>query len=104
MKFDRTKVLNEPEVLPELKPLQADFLKDRFVDLEKIRFHMENKEFQEVEKITHNWKGFSAPYGFPFLADMAQALEADLKEGKDIDSTGFVQGIEEYLRFKEQKI
>ncbi len=102
MNFDRTKVLNEEQGLPELKPLQADFLKDRKADLQKIKFHMEKNEFQEVEKITHNWKGFCAPYGFAYLADVAKALENDIKSGQSIEADQFVQDIEEYLKFKEE--
>ncbi len=83
-----------------LEDFVEEFLQDRTQELSKIKLFCENKDFQEISKLAHKWKGFSAPYGFNYLGELAKRIqkacdEADYKVLKDS-----ILEIEEYLKAK----
>ena len=101
IQFDKNLVQKErPD--EGLEPLQADFLVKREKELLELKTFVNNQNLDPVLEISHNWKGFSLPYGFQTLGTLAKSLE-DAAKKEDYDQVNeLVFNIEEYLKLKKQ--
>lgn len=61
-------------------------------------------DLQSLQKIAHQWKGFSEPYGFKTLGLLAAELEQKAKAGDEAECHRILNEIEEYLALKEKHI
>lgn len=70
------------QMVSELIP---SFLKNKQTDLQFIRSLLEEKKYDEIKKLGHNWKGACASYGFHYLSEVGKQFE-DLADRKDDDN------------------
>ena len=74
-------IANEPSE-PGLEPFVPQFIKDRLTEISTL---LESKNMKNIQSKAHEWKGFSAPYGFSNLERMARLIEkSDLEASLSI--------------------
>lgn len=96
-------ILNESPELG-LEPFLMDFLTKRQEEISEIQVAISLNNFKAIKTISHNWKGFSKPYGFFLLYDFAQQLEMHT-DNRDLESCSrLLTQIEKYLELKETQI
>jgi len=64
-------IANEPPE-PGLELFVPQFIKDRLTEIQEL---LESKNMKNIQLKAHEWKGFSAPYGFSNLERMARTIE-----------------------------
>jgi len=73
---------------PGLEPFVPKFIEDRLTEISTL---IEGKEIGAIKSVAHQWKGFSRPYGFSKLEEIAISIEKSdldgalklLKQAKD---------------------
>ncbi|HAG90894.1 MAG TPA: hypothetical protein DCL41_03440 [Bdellovibrionales bacterium] len=94
--------VNWSEETPD--PTLVDFLErfqeNRKKELSDYKTHLENQDFQSLQKLGHNWKGFSRPYGYVALEKMGKTLE---QFAKNSDLQGCQEIFEEFLLYINEK-
>lgn len=58
-----------------LMDLVPNFIQNKFLDLNKINYAIDNKDLETIKKIGHNWKGVCSSYGFNKLAEIGKKFE-----------------------------
>ncbi|MEC9281608.1 MAG: Hpt domain-containing protein [Bdellovibrionota bacterium] len=86
---------------PALSEFFEEFITDRKTELKALNKGIKEEDFKFIEDLAHKWKGFSAPYGFAGLAQIAGQLELASKE-KNIEKTKYL--LKEVLDYLEYKI
>ena len=86
--------------LDELKSFQSEFLEDRNAELKNLKQAVETQDFETIKKISHNWKGFSEPYGFHGLAVLSRQIEISAKSQNSNECESYLKDIEKYLEQK----
>ena len=61
--------------LPGFEEFHDEFLATRKVELIVLNEALGRQEFQVLSGYAHKWRGFSAPYGFQELGELANELE-----------------------------
>lgn len=61
--------------LPGFEVFHQEFLTERKAELILLWSALERHDFEVLGQMGHKWKGFSAPYGFQELAELAIKLE-----------------------------
>lgn len=93
-------ILNEA---PEegLESYVDDFLQSRLQELEELKTGLGQNNFDLLKSKAHNWKGFSRPYGFIKLEELAIELEKSALS-KDEDSCDrIIKDVDKYLQIKK---
>lgn len=67
---------------PALIKFRPEFLQNRF---KEITSALSDPDFETMRKLSHNWKGFSRPYGFIELESIAHHLGQKAKS-KDLSA------------------
>ncbi|MCK6597555.1 MAG: Hpt domain-containing protein [Bdellovibrionaceae bacterium] len=65
----------EIPVQREIEALSDFFINSRKKDIVSMEAYLIKENYDELEKIFHNIKGISMPYGYPTIGDLAKALE-----------------------------
>ncbi len=65
-----------------LKDLIPGFLKNKENEIQQLNEMLDQKDFNKVKKLGHNWKGSCPSYGFHYLGDMGKEFE-DLVHNED---------------------
>ncbi len=93
------KILNEK---PEegLEAFVGEFLESRLQDIDRLSSHIAGSEFMAIADLAHNWKGFSRPYGFIKLEEIAQKLEKFAKAQDLENCREMVEEAKIYLQLK----
>lgn len=60
--------------LPGFEKFHAEFLKSRREELIDLDLALKAENFLALSNQSHRWRGFSAPYGFQELAELAEEL------------------------------
>lgn len=92
------------QIAPGLESFAKEFLVDREIQLGQMDRYVQEKKFEEIASLCHQWKSFCAPYGFSGLGDIAIMLE---KSAKEIDKDKCLHLIEEakqYLANRKKQI
>ena len=58
-----------------LKDLIPGFLKNKENEIQQLNEMLDQKDFNKVKKLGHNWKGSCPSYGFHYLGDMGKEFE-----------------------------
>ena len=83
------------EFLVDLIP---NFIKNKIDDLAVLKNAAENRDFETIKKIGHNWKGVCSSYGFKYLGETGKQFEY-LAQHKDLASINLlIDSLPEYLR------
>lgn len=96
-------ILNEQHE-PGLEPFLVDFVIKRFTELEELKSDLAVNNFNNLKSYAHNWKGFSRPYGFIKLEELAIKLEQSAIKQDKLTSAELLQEIEYYLKHKKEAI
>lgn len=92
--------------LEGLESFVPGFLEDRKKELSTYKpasNSSSNVDLQALQKVAHQWKGFSEPYGFKTLGLLAADLETKAKDGDQEECQRLLNEIDEYLQLKEQQ-
>lgn len=98
--FDKNTVINEK---PDegLESFQKDFWISRKAEILEVAAALEEKSYNAVLKVSHNWKGYSQPYGFLTLGELAKDLESAAKIKNHSECLNLLKNIELYLDLKK---
>lgn len=69
--------------------------------MQKINSLIETSDYEGVQKMAHDWKGFAEPYGFGRLAKMAASLEDHAKLRNPQKCYVAIKEIEIYMQDKK---
>lgn len=96
--------MRKEEIVPGLEPFVQEFYSDRVQELISFKIFLENKDFESVAKLSHQWKSFCEPYGFGNMGEMAKNLEEASKRDDYNSCLSLVNDIEDYLDKKKHLI
>ncbi len=96
-------ILNERHEVG-LEPFLQDFLKNRFIEIEEIAVALTVNNFSLLKSYAHNWKGFSRPYGFIKLEELAVELESSALAEDFANCRKILFEIKNYLEYKKQAL
>lgn len=83
--------------LPGFEVFYEDFLASRKDELIELMSAVSRDEFKALAQMAHKWKGFSSPYGFQELAELAVLLEDAANEENNPECSRLLQEIGAYL-------
>lgn len=99
-----TKLLEE--IVKNEKPVSGlekytlEFTKDRLQDFEHLNQYILQKDFKSISKVAHQWKGYSEPYGFNYLAELAKELELSCSSENTSKTQELLGVVSLYLNMK----
>jgi HPt (histidine-containing phosphotransfer) domain-containing protein len=101
--FDKNLVLKEA---PDegLESFYKDFLKNRSEELSILNEALQRLDYDTLRKLAHNWKGYSKPYGFDTLAQLAKKLEEASQKGEESNCENILKNISFYLEIKRKHL
>jgi len=101
--FDKSQLeFEKPE--EGLEDFQKEFLESRSEELKKVHILADQGNFDEISKLSHTWKGFSKPYGFEIMGQLAIILEKSSID-KDLDSLSeVIYNLNAYLDLKRKQL
>lgn len=88
---------------PGLEPFVAEFLQDRKAEMKTLQELHGCRDMAGIKKIVHPWKGFSEPYGFKHLGEVAQQVEQAITDNVHCDLSELLVHLNDYLRVKEKQ-
>ena len=91
---------------PSLVSYYEEFLDTRIVELDLIKTALKTKNYKVLVDFAHKWRGFSAPYGFGVLGQIALLLEECLEASNYDGCQSLIDEVEVYLStktFKQKK-
>jgi hypothetical protein len=89
--------------LAGLESFVPGFLRDRRKELDQYLGAGQQLDLVSLQKLAHQWKGFSEPYGFKTLGIFAQELEVKAKAGDQAECHRLLAQIDQYLKIKAQQ-
>jgi HPt (histidine-containing phosphotransfer) domain-containing protein len=92
------------KVVKGLEAHVTEFYETRQKEFDALKEHLSNSDFPAASAITHNWKGFCAPYGFGYLGQLAIELELSLKNKDLVVSQEKIKKIEDYFKAKKIRL
>ncbi len=97
------KILSE-KAEPGLEKFLNEFYNDRVEDLRTINSLMDQGKLTEIGKIAHQWKGYSAPYGFQHLGFLGSELENSCSETNSDTARNLINEVSVYLDLKNKHL
>lgn len=88
--------------IPGLEPFVLEFLHNREHDLVLLKNFYTKQDITEIRKIFHSWVGFCEPYGFNFLAEIANKFYENFETNGISDFDKHLDSIENYLKNKKE--
>jgi HPt (histidine-containing phosphotransfer) domain-containing protein len=83
----RTKpAADQTDVPPEVQELVPGYLKQRDLDLERLRMAIEESDYPAISRLGHQLKGSGTSYGFDEFSEIGSALEHAAKT-HDLEET-----------------
>lgn len=89
-----TETVPVEEMLSDLIP---GFLKNKADDLHYIHEMIEKKDYKQIKKIGHNWKGACPSYGFNYLGEVGKQFEYLVEQEKYDELKALVDTLPAYL-------
>ncbi|MBN8536689.1 MAG: hypothetical protein J0M15_06525 [Deltaproteobacteria bacterium] len=89
----------EIDIELEMKKHSSFFLDSRKNDVDLIKKHSSEHDYKSIQKICHNIKGFSKPFGFPTLAELAIKLDAECSVKNDEKINQITNEMMDYICF-----
>jgi len=95
---------NYEKSLPELEVFYDEFLQKRTSELDILQTALLSKNLSVVANLSHQWKGFCAPYGFGKLATLAIELEKKLESSELEHCFDILTEMKSYLESKTRPL
>jgi HPt (histidine-containing phosphotransfer) domain-containing protein len=86
------------EVEAWLAHLVPRFLANRLKDVETLAAAVRTGDFAAIQRIGHNLKGVAGGYGFAFIAEIGERLEAAANDGSATEATACMNDLDAYVR------
>lgn len=87
-----------------LEEFVPEFLDSRDQDILLLRDALAQDDFESIRRKAHDWKGFSRPFGFLILEDIAKKLEDTAKSKALTECQNLIDEAEKYLQKKREII
>ncbi len=81
-----------------LADLIPGFLKNKTADLDILNQALNEKNFDQIKKIGHNWKGACSSYGFHYLGEVGKQFEILAAEKNDVKLKVILDSLPKYLK------
>ena len=88
---------------PVLEPFLGEYLKGRRDELPLLKERFACSDSEAIQKVLHNWKGGARPYGFGYLAELADEAELSLLDGS-LNMDHLLEKVEAYLGAKAKHL
>lgn len=88
----------------ELEHLVPEFLEKRKKELASLFTWIEEKNYEEIRALTHKWKGYSEPYGFGRLGELAKDMNVAAHSQDHTTALKLFAEMKLYLKGKEAQI
>ncbi|MCO5142331.1 MAG: hypothetical protein M9962_04480 [Oligoflexia bacterium] len=101
--MDMVSAQNSREIPDEgLEIFVEEFITDREKEIQEVHSFFERADFKQIKKVTHKWIGYSEPYGFATLADLAKELNILLDTEDLVRAKAVLLKIETYIKSKKE--
>lgn len=101
--YEKYSKMDSEQLEPALSEFFDDFINERETEIIALQKGISEKDFQLIEELSHKWKGFSAPYGFAGLAEIAGKMENSARNNDIETSDQLAQEVIEYLKYKKSE-
>lgn len=81
----------------DLEELIPDYLKDRHLEIQKLRVALDDSDFEFIERIAHQIKGNAGSYGFDLLSSIGSQMEQDCIKGRYSKLSSYLAQMQDYL-------
>ena len=81
----------------DLEELIPDFLKNRSVDVTRLKEASDNSDFESIRSIGHSLKGVGGGYGFMKITELGAELEKSAKVNDMENIRTCISELENYL-------
>ena len=81
----------------DLEDLIPTFLSNRQKDIATMRLSLTTGDYEQIRIIGHSMKGFGSGYGFDFVTEVGQLLEAAAKLADTSSIEQHIRALESYL-------
>ncbi|MGE4130899.1 MAG: Hpt domain-containing protein [Bdellovibrionales bacterium] len=102
-KFLKSTGILEADVIPELIPYIREFIVDRIAELKLLEESLALRDFEEIRRMAHKWKGICAPYGFATLGELGAGLEEAAVREQDTAVHFFIKEAQVFLETRMAK-
>lgn len=89
--------------LAGLEGYYQEFLHARLDDLKAMNESLISGNYPVIMKLAHKWKGFSVPYGFGVLGEIAMELEVCAEAGDGNGCQQLLTETKDYLLIQKKK-
>lgn len=89
---------------PNLIDFLNGFQENRKKEIAVLKRLLEEKDFDGMRKMGHNWKGFSRPYGYIALETLGKMLEAAALQNDLSQCQSLFQQFVNYINEKEVRL
>ena len=84
-----------------LEEFFESFMHSRLHELQILTLALDKLDYSTLLRIAHQWKGYSVPYGFGKLEQLAEQLEASAHAEEQVRCGELLAEVQEYLRHKK---
>lgn len=102
--MDYLEIIKNEKPQEGLESFAASFCSDRIAELGECKTMLKNSNLLDLGKIVHQWKGFSAPYGFNFLGQSSLEIEKYIEDNSLESIEQKLFEIEKYLGLKKEHL
>lgn len=85
-----------------LEEFVPEFIDSRDQDVLLLKDALAQADFEAIRRKAHDWKGFSRPFGFLILEEIAKKLEESAKNSALHDCKKLIDEAEKYLQKKRE--
>lgn len=85
------------QVESDLEELIPGFMKNRYLDVEKIENLLQKEDFDAIELVGHTMKGNGAGYGFEEISEFGKAIEEAATEKQSLVIRKLLTDLSSYL-------
>lgn len=89
---------------PNLIDFIEGFQENRKKEITVLKRLLDDKDFDGLRKLGHNWKGFGRPYGYIALETLGKALEAAAEKQDLLQCQSVFRQFIEYINEKDVRL
>ncbi len=86
------------QVDPDLEDLIPGFLKNRILEVEKLRSELDQNNFESIASMGHSIKGVGGGYGFDLMSELGANIEAAAKNNNADAIRENIERLDDYLK------
>ena len=86
------------QVDPDLEDLIPGFLKNRTLEVEKLRSEIDKNNFENIASMGHSIKGVGGGYGFELMSELGANIEDAAKQSNVEAIRENIDRLDDYLK------